>query len=202
MLPATGQEQGALTDVLDRARTPSAEPTVAGMSVYRALGTPRLQIFVALREDAVPPESSFLSPGLAAAGTWRRLLVVWTMGRVFGDAGRREYAALGLYPRPTFWARTMPVLAVCPDNGGRMTMSEPPRTPPAERGLRKLLYDVTCGMCGQSWQRTTAQDGQVIGCIFCGYQGHLRLGVVPGDGGVRRDGQIAAWLHIGGAAER
>ena len=116
--PATGQEEGALTDVLDRARTPSAEPSVAAMSVYRAPGTPRRQIFVALSEDAVPSDGSFLSPALAAAGTWRRLLVVWTMGRVLGDANRREHAAPGLYPRPSFWARTMPVLAMCATTEG------------------------------------------------------------------------------------
>lgn len=112
--PATGQEEGALTHVLDRARTPLAEPSVAGMSVYRALGAPCLQIFVALREDVVPSDGSFLSPGLSAAGKWRRLLVVWTMGRVSSDPDRRGHAASGLYPRRTFWARTMPVLAVAP----------------------------------------------------------------------------------------
>ena len=116
--PATGQEEGALTHFLDRARTTSAEPSVAGMSVYRALGTPCLQIFVALREDVVPSDGSFLSPGLAAAGTWRRLLVVWTMGRVFSDPDRHGHAASGLYPRRTFWARMMPVLAVAPTPEG------------------------------------------------------------------------------------
>jgi hypothetical protein len=83
-----------------------------------------------------------------------------------------------------------------------MTMFEPPRATPARRGPRKIIYVVTCGMCGQSWQRTAAHDGQVIGCIFCGSQGHLRLGVVPPDGGVRGDGRIEAWLHTAGAAER
>jgi hypothetical protein len=112
--PATGQEEGALTDFLDRARTPSAERSMAGMSVYRALDTPCLLIFVALSEDVVPSDGSFLPPGLAAAGKWRRLLVVWTMGRVLSDPDGRGHAALGVYPRPTFWARTMPVLAVAP----------------------------------------------------------------------------------------
>jgi hypothetical protein len=203
--PATGQEEGTLTDFLDRARTPSAEPSVAGMSVYRALGTPRLQIFVALSEDVVPSDGSFLSPGLAAAGTWRRLLVVWTMGRVLRDPERREHAAPALYPRPTFWARTMPVLAVCTDGGGFMTMFEPPRATPGgkglQKGLQKIIYVITCGMCGQSWQRPAAHDGQAVGCIFCGSQGHVRLGVAPPDGGVRGEGRIEAWLHTAGAEE-
>jgi len=112
--PATGQEEGALTDFLDRARTASAEPSVAGMSVYRALGTLRLLVFVALNEGVVPSDGSFLSPRLETAVSWRRLLVVWTMGRVLPEADRREHAAPGLYPRPTFWARSMPVLAVAP----------------------------------------------------------------------------------------
>jgi hypothetical protein len=57
-------------------------------------------------------------------------------------------------------------------------------------------------MCRLSWQRTTAHDGQVIGCIFCGSQGHVRLGVAPLDGGVRGEGRIQAWLHTAGAEER
>jgi hypothetical protein len=112
--PTTGLEEGALTDFLDRARTPSTERSVAGMSVYRALDTPCLLFFVALSEDVVPSDGSLLPPGLAAAGKWRRLLVVWTMGRVLSDPDRRGHAASGLYPRPTFWARAMPVLAVAP----------------------------------------------------------------------------------------
>lgn len=112
--PATGQEEGALTDFVGRARTASAEPSVAGMSVYRALGTPRLLVFVALNEGVVPSNSSFLLPRLAAAVKWRRLLVVWTMGRVLPEQDQREHAAPGLYPRPTSWARSMPVLAVAP----------------------------------------------------------------------------------------
>ncbi len=116
--PATGQEEGALTDFLDRSRAASGEPSVAGRSVYRALGTPRLLVFVALSEGVIPSDGSFLSPRLAAAGKWRRLLVVWTMGRVLSDPDRRGHAASGLYPRPTFWARTMPVLAVAPMREG------------------------------------------------------------------------------------
>ena len=81
-------------------------------------------------------------------------------------------------------------------------MSEPPRATPSKRGLRKLIYVVTCGMCGQSWQRVTAQDGQVIGCVFCGSQGHLRLGVAPPDSGPRGLCRIEAWLHAAGAEER
>jgi hypothetical protein len=111
---APGDVHDALTNVLGRVRAASAEPSVAGMSVYRALGTQRLLIFVALREGVVPSDGSFVSPRLVAAGTWRHLLVVWTMGRVVSGPDRRGTAASGLYPRPTFWARAMPVLAVAP----------------------------------------------------------------------------------------
>jgi hypothetical protein len=81
-------------------------------------------------------------------------------------------------------------------------MSEPPRAMPSGKDLRKMIYVVTCGMCGQSWQRATAQDGQAIGCIFCGCQGHLRLGVAPTDSGARGHCRIKAWLHGAGAEER
>ena len=82
-----------------------------------------------------------------------------------------------------------------------MIMSEPLRATPSAEGLRKMIYVVTCGMCGQSWQRATVQDGQVISCIFCGTQGHLRLGVAPLDSGARNHCRIEAWLHAAGAVE-
>ena len=83
-----------------------------------------------------------------------------------------------------------------------MIMSEPPRAMPSGKGLRKMIYVVTCGMCGQGWQRATVQDGQVIGCIFCGCQGHLRLGVAPPDSDARGHCRMKAWLHGAGAEER
>jgi hypothetical protein len=81
-------------------------------------------------------------------------------------------------------------------------MSEPPRAIPSGTGLSTIIYVITCGMCGNNWQRATAQDGQVIGCIFCGSQGHLRLGIAPPDGGARDHCQVEAWLHAGGPQER
>ncbi len=79
-------------------------------------------------------------------------------------------------------------------------MSEPPRAMPSGKDLRKMIYVITCGMCGQSWQRATAHDGQVIGCIFCGCQGHLRLGVASCDS--PGDCRIEAWLYGAGAGKR
>jgi len=111
---APGDVQDALAHFLGRSRAASAEPSVAGMSIYRALETPRLLVFVALSEGVIPSDGSFGSPKLAAAGKWRHLLVVWTMGRVTSGPDPRGRVAPGLYPRPTFWARTMPVLAVAP----------------------------------------------------------------------------------------
>lgn len=83
-----------------------------------------------------------------------------------------------------------------------MTMAEPSRTTrPGGEARKRMIYVITCGMCGRSWQRAAAQDGQVIGCIFCGCQGHLRLGAAPSDGAVRGPCRIEAWLHaaVGGA---
>jgi hypothetical protein len=118
VLPAPGHEGRILTTFLDRSRAASAEPTVAGMSLYRALGKPSFLVFVALGEGVVPSDGSFVSPMVAVPGKWRRLLVVWTMGRLLSGPDPRSQAASGLYPRPTFWARTMPVLAVAPMQEG------------------------------------------------------------------------------------
>jgi hypothetical protein len=82
-----------------------------------------------------------------------------------------------------------------------MTMSETPRAS-SGKGLRKMIYVITCEMCGQSWQRATAQDGQVVGCIFCGCQGSLRLGVAPLDSDTRGHCRIETWLHAPGAEQR
>lgn len=65
-----------------------------------------------------------------------------------------------------------------------------------------MTYVITCGTCGQSWQRAMAREGQAIGCIFCGCQGRLRLGVAPLDGGARDQCRVEAWLDAAGAAER
>lgn len=112
---ATGQAEDALTDFLDLSRAASAEPSVAGMSVYRALGEPcRFLVFVALNEGVIP-SGRFISPPAAPPGTWRPLLVVWTMGRLSSGPDPRAHAASGLYPRATFWARSMPVVAVGPE---------------------------------------------------------------------------------------
>jgi hypothetical protein len=82
-------------------------------------------------------------------------------------------------------------------------MPEPPGATPTGRGPRNMVYVMTCAMCGQSWQRATAHDGQVIDCIFCRCQGHLRLGVAPPDSGAREHCRIEAWLlHTAGAGER
>lgn len=40
----------------------------------------------------------------------------------------------------------------------------------------RVIYAITCGLCGQSWQTRAATDGQVIQCLFCGSKGQLRVG--------------------------
>ena len=82
-----------------------------------------------------------------------------------------------------------------------MTMSETPRAS-SGKVLRKMIYVITCERCGQSWQRATAQDGQVVGCIFCGCQGSLRLGVAPLDSDARGPCRIETWLRAARAEER
>lgn len=56
-----------------------------------------------------------------------------------------------------------------------------------------LVYVVTCGQCGQTWQRTSVVEGQMIECMFCGRRGRLRIGAMPGpaSGGARR---VETWL--------
>ncbi len=84
-----------------------------------------------------------------------------------------------------------------------MIMADPaPSTPPRGEALRKMIYVITCGMCGQTWQRATAHDGQVVGCIFCGCQGQLRLGVAPSDSAARGPSRVEAWLYAAGVEER
>jgi len=83
-----------------------------------------------------------------------------------------------------------------------MIMAEPPRGSLSGQGPKRMIYVITCGMCGQSWQRAAASDGQAIGCIFCGCQGHLRLGSAPPEGSPRSHCRIEAWLHAGGAEAR
>ena len=84
-----------------------------------------------------------------------------------------------------------------------MTVGDPVRSTPSRgKALKRMIYVITCGMCGQSWQQRTAHDGQVVGCIFCGRQGHLRLGVAPSDDDAEGHPRVEAWLRVGDAEER
>jgi hypothetical protein len=114
--PAAGREQDTLTGFLDLSRAVSLEPSVAGLSIYRMLGEPcRFLVFVALK-DGVVPSGPFVTA--APPDSWRPLLVVWTMGRLSSGRDPRAPAASGRHPRATFWARTMPVVAVGPAEEG------------------------------------------------------------------------------------
>lgn len=42
-----------------------------------------------------------------------------------------------------------------------------------------IVYVVTCGQCGQTWQRTSANEGQTMECIFCGQRGRFSIGARP-----------------------
>lgn len=42
-----------------------------------------------------------------------------------------------------------------------------------------MVYVVTCGLCGQSWQCRNVADGQQLECVFCGLRGRLAVGALP-----------------------
>jgi hypothetical protein len=57
-----------------------------------------------------------------------------------------------------------------------------------------ILYVVTCGQCGQVWQRATGlEEGQAMDCIFCGQHGRLSLGAVP-ESALSSAPRVEAWL--------
>ena len=42
-----------------------------------------------------------------------------------------------------------------------------------------IVYVVTCGQCGQTWQRSRVTEGQLMECIFCGWQPDATLTDAP-----------------------
>ena len=61
------------------------------------------------------------------------------------------------------------------------------------RARSNPVYVVTCGLCGQSWQRMALNEGDALDCIFCGTRGRLALGVIPAEPGAEGV-RIEAWL--------
>ncbi len=59
--------------------------------------------------------------------------------------------------------------------------------------LARTVYIITCGHCGQTWQRTSVIAGQTIECIFCGHRGRLSIGSSP-DGAPSVAPRVEAWL--------
>jgi hypothetical protein len=45
--------------------------------------------------------------------------------------------------------------------------------------MARMVYVVTCGQCGRTWQRGNVANGQQLVCIFCGFQGWLSVGALP-----------------------
>jgi hypothetical protein len=69
------------------------------------------------------------------------------------------------------------------------------------------VYVVTCGTCGQTWQRASARTGEVSDCVFCGVRGWIRRGRWRPRGRSRRElrsgwNRQFADLLIAGARER
>lgn len=58
---------------------------------------------------------------------------------------------------------------------------------------RGIVFVVTCGRCGQTWQGVRLLEGQTMECIFCGHRGRLCTGPMlgPAAGEPRR---VEAWL--------
>lgn len=56
-----------------------------------------------------------------------------------------------------------------------------------------IVYVVTCGRCGQTWQRSRIVEDQTTECIFCAHRGRLSVGAAPGpaSGETKR---VEAWL--------
>jgi hypothetical protein len=57
------------------------------------------------------------------------------------------------------------------------------------------IFTVTCGRCGQTWQRTDASHDQPLECIFCSGQGRLRLRPPPSDPHGGESVRVEAWLE-------
>jgi len=45
--------------------------------------------------------------------------------------------------------------------------------------MAPIVYVVTCGQCGRTWQRRNLADGQQLECIVCGFRGWLSVGALP-----------------------
>lgn len=58
-----------------------------------------------------------------------------------------------------------------------------------------MIYDITCEVCGQRWQRTSAREGERAACLFCGHEGKLRLGPPPAE--TARIGHVEVVLEAG-----
>ncbi len=48
------------------------------------------------------------------------------------------------------------------------------------------IYVVTCGLCGQSWLLTRAEEDEGQECLFCGTRGALHLGQRQAEGAGQR----------------
>jgi hypothetical protein len=171
--------------LLDLARRAAADLHVVGVSLYRAIDEPIAIIgFLALTPGITPAEYFKAQPPLTPnadpvdrAFAWCPLSVIWSVGRL--SAGASPSMSPDRYPRTAFWARAAsrfapPVVATAPDETGhRTSINVMTRSTP--------VFIVTCGRCGQTWQRTDVSHDQPLECIFCGGQGRLRLGPPPSD---------------------
>jgi cytosine deaminase len=102
-------------------------------------------------------------------------------GRVAGARGLRTEGCLG---------------------AGRQSGRWPTGSGPLMRPPPNAIYNITCGLCGQTWQRTALDRRDTLDCIFCGSRGELALGILPPEQRVGEPVRIEAWLiHLGPSAE-
>jgi hypothetical protein len=180
--------------LLSVSRLAASDRRIAGITIYRTAEDPsRMLAFLALTSGVSP--GAYLELGSERDDrtmTVYPLRVSSTIGRL--TPGTRAGSAFSRYPRAAFWARLGPsppdAASVKPPLGmetSEMTwsLSMPSTT--------LIVVVITCGRCGQTWQRSALVEGQTVECIFCGHHGRLSTGPTPGstDGDARR---VEAWL--------
>lgn len=155
-----------------------SDPDIAGISIYRTSEHPcRTIAFLALAAGVAPDKYLESAKGRSKPDlTFYPLRVSWTIGRltVGADSSRVRY------PRTAFWARLGPV-SPSETGDGRVGATHGDWREPEEFEMSAVgvIYVVTCGHCGQTWQVTSAVDGQTVECLFCGQRGRLSLGALP-----------------------
>jgi hypothetical protein len=179
--------------LLNLSRLASSNRGICGVSIYRMAEDPSRKIgFLALVPEVAPGDYLPLAGRPDTALTLYPLRVRWTIGRLM--PGTTPSPPLVRYPLAAFWARLGIVADIQErdrhggtDQGGQRQSVEPATT------TIGAAHAVTCGQCGQTWQRAAGVDGQPIECIFCGYRGCLARRGRP-DAAPSAGARVNTWL--------